>query len=126
MEQKRNKKRFGINMADFCREHEAYIKKEAESGGDIGKLLSYHIAKLKWLQHERLVHLFVTMLTVIVLMALMILSQLLQNVLVEVLILIIAVLLVFYFLHYFRLENTVQRWYIIAEDLYRKVKNKKL
>ena len=36
----------------------------------------------------------------------------------------LAVLLGFYFFHYFFLENTVQRWYRIAEELREKRKNR--
>ena len=36
----------------------------------------------------------------------------------------LAVLLEFYFFHYFFLENTVQRWYRIAEELREKRKNR--
>lgn len=125
MKQKKKKYRFGINMADFCREHEAYIEREAESSGDMQRLLSYHMVKLRCLQHERLVHLIVTALTVIVLMSLLILFQMRKEAVVAVLILVFAVLLIFYFLHYFRLENTVQRLYIIAEKLYKKCGDKK-
>ena len=35
-----------------------------------------------------------------------------------------AVLMGFYFWHYFFLENTVQRWYRIAEELREKRKNR--
>lgn len=112
--------RFGINMIGFCREHEAYLKEQMDAGADCGKLLKYHLVKLKWLQHERLIHLLVTMLTTIVLMFLVILLQMLQKISVVLLLAIIIVLLLFYFAHYFRLENTVQRWYVIAEKLYQK------
>ena len=33
----------------------------------------------------------------------------------------LAMLLLFYFYHYFFLENTVQRWYKIADDMKRKL-----
>ncbi|HCR44563.1 MAG TPA: hypothetical protein DIV41_08275 [Ruminococcaceae bacterium] len=120
MEYKNKKYRFGVNMADFCRKHEAYIESEAGSGKDAGKLLSYHMAKLSWLQHERLVHLIVTMFTALFLTAFLILLHFMPGLPAALAVIILTVLLVFYFIHYFRLENTVQRWYIIAGELYEK------
>lgn len=112
---------FGINMKHFCREHEAYIEEKLAQSGPSDELLSLHLEKLRWLQHERLVHLIVTVMVVFVelfVVALVVLHPEL-GVLPAVIMLGLAVLLGFYFYHYFFLENTVQHWYRIAEKLQR-------
>lgn len=112
---------FGIDMKKFCREHEAYIERQLAQGGPSDELLSLHLEKLRWLQHERLVHLIVTVMVVFVelfVVALVVLHPEL-GVLPAVIMLGLAVLLGFYFYHYFFLENTVQHWYRIAEKLQR-------
>ena len=111
---KRNEK-FGINMKQWCTEHEAFIAAREPSR----ELLEIHLSKIKMLQHERLVHLIVTLLVSIVelfVISLVILHPEL-GLWPAVAMLGFAVLLIFYFSHYFFLENTVQRWYRIADDL---------
>ena len=44
--------KFGINIKQYCREHEAALREGKVS-------LKQHLEKLRWLQHERLVHLIV-------------------------------------------------------------------
>ena len=71
------------------------------------------------LQHERLVRLIVTVMVVFV--ELFVVDLVLLHpelgVLPAVVMLVLAVLLGFYFYHYFVLENTVQRWYKIEDEL---------
>ena len=107
--------RFGINMKKFCHDHEALIA----SGKPDQELYDYHLEKLRWLQHERLVHLIVTVMVVIgelFLVDLVVLHPDL-GVVPALLMLGIAVLAGFYFRHYFFLENTVQKWYLLADEI---------
>ena len=110
---------FGINIKQYCREHEAYIKTAEERGEDRNKLLSVHMDKIRILQHERLVHLIVTVMVVFVELFLVDMAILHPElgILPPLIMLGMAVLLAFYFFHYFFLENTVQRWYKIADRL---------
>ena len=107
--------RFGINMKQFCREHEARLKAQPATEA----LLEAHLQKLQWLQHERLVHLIVLVMTVFG--ELFVLDLVLLHPETApgsaIMLLGLAVLLVFYVAHYFFLENTVQRWYRLAEKL---------
>lgn len=109
------KDNFGINMKQFCRDHEAYLHAQEPTQA----LLDFHLEKLRWLQHERLVHLIVTVMTVLA--ELFVLDLVLLHPVTHpwsaLVMLGLAVLLGFYFYHYFFLENTVQRWYRLAEDL---------
>ena len=111
--------RFGINMKRWCREHEAEVTAALEGGTVTCELAEEHLLKIAWLQHERLVHLIVTALVAVCELFFVGLSILHPELglLPPVIVLILAVLLGFYFYHYFVLENTVQRWYIIADQL---------
>lgn len=119
MKKESGKDRFGINMSLFCKEHEKLVRRRLEEGGDLKELLSYHKVKLQWLQHERLIHLLVTMLCSILLMFFLLMLQYSPSSLpVLLLVAIFLVLDGFYLAHYFMLENTVQRWYHLAEEIY--------
>ena len=114
---------FGINMKAWCRAHEAKAVAALEDNVVTDQLLREHREKIRWLQHERLVHLIVTVMCVIGEMFVvdLVLLHPELGVIPAVFMLGIAVLLGFYFYHYFFLENTVQRWYKIAEEMERRV-----
>ena len=118
--------RFGIDMKRFCREHEARVTAAVEAGEVTPELLEEHLQMIAWVQHERLVHLIVTVM--VVLCELFTVDLVLLHpelgIVPAVIMLGLAVLLGFYFYHYFFLENTVQRWYRIAEELREKRKNR--
>lgn len=107
--------RFGINIKRYCREHEAAVRAEPPTPEG----LEAHLLKLRWLQHERLVHLIV--LAMVVLAELFVVDLALlhpqTNPLAGIIMMGLAVLLAFYFYHYFFLENTVQRWYRLADQI---------
>ena len=111
--------RFGINMKRFCREHEARVTAAVEAGEATPELLEEHLRMIAWVLHERLVHLIVTVM--VVLCELFTVDLVLLHpelgIVPAVIMLGLAVLLGFYFFHYFFLENTVQRWYRIAEEM---------
>ena len=116
--------KYGVDMERWCRDHEAYMAEHMEKAADEGELrdlLAWHETKLAWLQHERLVHLIVMVMTVF--------GELFTDGMVvftdgQILALIfmygVLIVLIFYVRHYFVLENTVQRWYMIAEELRKK------
>ena len=118
--------RFGINMKRFCREHEARVTAAVEAGEATPELLEEHLRMIAWIQHERLVHLIVTVMVVIceLFTVDLVLLHPELGIVPAVIMLGLAVLLGFYFWHYFFLENTVQRWYRIAEELREKRKNR--
>ena len=109
--------RFGINMKRFCREHEARVTAAVAAGEATPELLEEHLRMIAWVQHERLVHLIVTVMVVIceLFTVDLVLLHPELGIVPAVIMLGLAVLLGFYFWHYFFLENTVQRWYRIAE-----------
>ena len=111
--------RFGINMKKFCRAHETAVTNELDQRGPSMALLDLHLEKLRWLQHERLVHLIVLVMTVLAELFVLDLTLLHPETAPwsAIFMLGLTVLLAFYFAHYFFLENTVQHWYRIAGEL---------
>lgn len=115
--------RFGINIKQYSREHEAAVKAALAKDQVTTDLLALHREKIRILQHERLVHLIVTVMVVLVelfVVALVLIHPEL-GVIPAVIMAGLAVLLGFYFFHYFFLENTVQRWYRMEDELRRQI-----
>ena len=110
--------RFGINIKQYCREHEARVKAALDGDDVTAGLLEEHLAMISIMQHERLVHLIVTAMVVMVELFVTDLALLHSElgVLPAIVMLCLAVLLAFYFYHYFFLENTLQRWYKMTDD----------
>ena len=118
--------RFGINMRAFCRAHEAWVAEALNRETVSRACLETHLEKLRWLQHERLVHLIVLCLTAGAELFLADLSLLhpALNPAALLLLLGMTVLLGCYFAHYFFLENTTQHWYRLAEQLMARVETR--
>ena len=111
--------KYGIHMKRFCRAHEKAMLAALEAGRAGPELLAEHLEKIRWLQHERLVHLIVTVMTVLaeLLAAWLTLTMPQLAPWSAAVVVLLAVLLGFYFYHYFFLENAVQRWYVLAERM---------
>ena len=111
--------KFGINMKQYCREYEESVRGALAEGEACPGMLEVHREKIRMLQHERLVHLIVTVMVVMVeaFVVTLVLLHPELGIVPALIMLGLAVLLGFYFFHYFFLENTVQRWYRIAEEL---------
>lgn len=104
-------------MKKYCRDYEAAALSALEEGRVTQKVFEAHREKISWLQHERLVHLIVTVMIVFVELFVLGVVLMTWNILATVVMLGLAVLLGFYFYHYFFLENAVQRWYVIADRM---------
>ena len=106
-------------MKQYCRAYEEEVTALLKEGSAAPQDLAVHREKIRMLQHERLVHLIVTVMVVLV--ELFVLSLTLLHpelgILPPLILLGLAVLLGFYFYHYFFLENTVQRWYRLEDEL---------
>ena len=95
---------------------------------DLDNLLKNHLIQIQFFQHERLIHLLVTLGFVFLCMTTIIVSITQINLLFAIISLILLVVLVFYILHYFLLENKVQYMYtqydlILKEKYNRQIKN---
>lgn len=104
-------------MTKYMKNHERYIREQLKNKDNIEQLLAYHLRQISWLQHERLIHLCVLMLVTLIFFACVIFILFKTILFINLLAVILGVLEMFYLLHYFRLENTVQRWYKIANNM---------
>lgn len=105
-------------MYKYVLKHEQWLQEQIKSSkGAASDLLAYHNRQIAWLQHERLAHLLVTLFTAFLFVASVALFFFRPRILEGVLAVLLAVLTFFYIIHYYRLENAVQRWYIISNSL---------
>ena len=114
-------------MKKYMENHESYLReqltegredeKRNSSGGDLTGLLDYHRQQIDFMQHERLVHLLVMALTILVFLFSCAVLYILQSAAAAVLWILLLILSVFYIRHYYYLENTIQRWYRLANSL---------
>jgi hypothetical protein len=109
-------------MYRYLRDHESYITALLESGKELdwGAIASYHKTQIRFLQHERLVHLIVTCVFGMLFFFSSITTAFMPFPALYGLDLILGVTLVFYIIHYYRLENGVQRWYRLYVSLQQK------
>ncbi|MDD4135878.1 MAG: hypothetical protein PHN66_02290 [Candidatus Shapirobacteria bacterium] len=112
-------------MIDFLNQYLKEIDRKIKDGKsqDWEEILKNHRETVEFIQHERLIHLLVT-LTVAVLFVMSMMFSLIYQF--EVLFLVdflLLVLLVPYIFHYFRLENGVQKMYWIDKLIEEKIKD---
>ncbi|HNV56208.1 MAG: hypothetical protein GYA67_09740 [Smithella sp.] len=111
-------------MIDYIERHETYIRElltghpEKET---LAELLVYHDRQISWVQQERLAHL-ITMMFVCLFFLLAfgwtLIHFTLPYILLTALLLILSAA---YILHYYRLENSVQRWYVLSNQIREKL-----
>lgn len=87
---------------------------------DFQTLILSIIENRKYFQHERLIHLMVTLFFGILMIFSIWLSINRTELLYGVLVLIVSVLEIAYIIHYYRLENGVQKLWEIEQRLYKK------
>ena len=111
-------------MIDYMKKHESYVKEMLGKKLDeekLRELLAYHDKQIQWMQHERLIHLIV-MLFVCLFMLLSfgftIIRTSAPSIILSVLLLILSVA---YIIHYYRLENNVQKWYLLSNQIRQKL-----
>jgi len=107
-------------MERYLHQHESFVRHALESPSDdlsLTELQTFHQKQIGYMQHERLVHLVVTMFTLT--FFLLCLGFLLAHPSwpAILLVLVLLVLSAAYLLHYYRLENGVQRWYHLSNAL---------
>lgn len=107
-------------MEAYLRRHEAFIRGQlaaAGAGADWAGLARYHRAQIDYLQQERLVHLLVTLFFGLCALLVLLFLVVHPKVLVGVLLLLLLALLVPYVAHYYKLENGLQGWYTLANEI---------
>lgn len=107
-------------MIDYMKRHERYIREML--GKNLSPeawkvLMAHHDQQIRWMQHERLVHLMVMLsvcLFALIALGFVLLSPTLPF---FILLALLVVLSGAYILHYYRLENDVQKWYELSGEL---------
>ncbi len=107
-------------MWEYLQLHERYIGDIIKETSDREKLIElrdFHLRQISFMQHERLIHLIVTMFVALFAILSFGLCYFVPTIPTGLLSLLLIVLTAAYILHYFRLENGVQRWYHIANEI---------
>lgn len=113
-------------MWEYLRLHESFIR--ALLSGQYGDqtperwaaLLSFHETQMRRMQNERLIHLIVTLFIATFFLLVLGFSIVRPTWPGLALSLLLIGLLSAYLVHYFRLENGVQRWYHLANDMHQR------
>ena len=107
-------------MIEYMKRHERYVQEMLAKNLQqeaLQELLEYHHKQIQWMQHERIAHL-ITMLFVCLFTLLSLGFAVLRPVLPGIaLCVLLMILTVAYIIHYYRLENGVQRWYDLADKI---------
>lgn len=114
---------FGIDLKKWSKAHESAVTSAIEDHSVTEDLLEKHKERVLIMQHERLIHLIVTAMTVIVelFVVWIVLIHPEFGIVPAIIMLGFTVLLGFYFSYYFFLENTVQRWYRLTDEMQREL-----
>lgn len=107
-------------MANYAKLYVKRVDKfleEEHSSKEINEMLSEHLIRIGFFQHERLVHLIVTVLFAILDVVMLIGSFLAFNIACVLLLFFFTLLLIPYIFHYYFLENSVQKMYVQYEEL---------
>lgn len=107
-------------MTKYLKEYISYVEERLKNCGsctEIEELLIEHKDKIAFMQHERIVHFLVTMMFALILVMFIIAYLIVENIMLCVLIVIITALLAAYIKHYYFLENTVQKMYVIYDRI---------
>lgn len=111
-------------MYKYMKEQEKYVKDQLNNNNcDYIWLQEYFKAQIRFLSHERLIHLIVTLFFSLLLLASIIISFICQSILLYWLTIILIILVLFYIVHYYRLENGIQSWYLIYNKIEEKLHN---
>ncbi|MCX5849304.1 MAG: hypothetical protein NTW65_07625 [Deltaproteobacteria bacterium] len=107
-------------MIDYMKKHEIYVEEMLEKNLDekkLRELLAYHDKQIQWMQHERLAHLIVMLFVCFFMLLIFGFTVIQTSVPSIILSVIFLVLSIAYIIHYYRLENGVQKWYLISNQI---------
>lgn len=107
---------------DMNGQHIQIAKKDfMPTRADYERIIERHLNQIAFFQHERLVHLIVTVLFAILTFASFFLVVFLPSLMAYALTILLIILLVPYIMHYFLLENGVQKMYRQYDELIKKL-----
>lgn len=111
-------------MKKYIEQYDNYIKEKMNNDVTLmekNELLKYHKIQIEFVQHERLVHLIISIITGILFLLFsylyLISNYSISSFILGVLTILMLIVLFFYIIHYCYLENKVQEWYKIYRDL---------
>ena len=113
----------GHIMIEYMKKHERYVQDMLEKNPDeekLRELFQYHDKQIQWMQHERLVHLIVMLFVCLFTLLILGFAVIRTSVPSLALSVILLCLSVAYIIHYYRLENGVQKWYLISNEIRRR------
>lgn len=113
-------------MIDYMKKHESYVRDilaKNPNQNQMEELLAYHDKQIRWMQHERLIHLIVMLFVCFFTLLVFGFAVIRTSVPSIILSVILLALSLAYIVHYYRLENGVQKWYFIANQIREKCKN---
>lgn len=105
------------------KEYESTLKEQLLLKGDKqfwNELMIKHTRLIQYMQHERLIHLLVTLAFGFFLLITMTIAFIKPVLQVIILIGLFFILLFPYVMHYFFLENTIQAWYRLSDEIEKK------
>ena len=108
----------------YLQDHESLIKSQladSKTGFDWLALQNYHRTQIQFFQHERLIHLLVTLTFALASLIVFGLTLFFPSLVLALLTVILLIMLIFYIRHYFILENTVQRWYFLDQEISKRI-----
>ena len=108
-------------MRRYLTLYRKYFKEAVESGVDLERLLEYHLRQIEFFQHERLVHLIVTLLFALATVMTIIATAVTNSIAFVIMTFMLLCLLIPYIAHYFFLENQVQYMYDDYNMLFMKI-----
>jgi Ca2+/Na+ antiporter len=107
-------------MIGYMKTHERYINemlKKKLPAKKLQELGDCHQRQIKWMQHERMVHLLVMLFVCLFMLLSLGFAIINTSIPAIALCVLLLILSVAYIIHYYRLENRVQRWYLLAEKI---------
>ncbi len=107
-------------MWEYMKRHETFVRRVlAEDAADAkwAELSEWHETQIRRMQHERLIHLVVTMFCATFLLLAIGYTSARPSIAGALLAGLLLILVAAYLVHYFRLENGVQRWYHLANRI---------
>jgi hypothetical protein len=109
-------------MYKYLKNHEKYIiEMLKQDDTDFANLKTLHEKQILYMQHERLIHLMVTLSFGIFLLLTLGYATLTNSLIALALSLMCLVMEAAYIIHFFLLENGVQRWYKLSNQIDQKL-----
>ncbi len=110
-------------LTDYLNHLEMLLKEGKDLNLD--ELMEEHLHKIQFMQHERLIHFLVTMLFAICFFITIGFLLIVNDILLVPLLVLILSLLIPYVMHYYFLENSVQKMYMLYDEILRRMQDAK-